>query len=139
MWERANELSEESLAIARELGDKWVMVRSLGSLGARAGLRGDYARAGLLYEGSLALNQALGDKRGIALSLDWLGGLAWRQGELGNASRLLKESAALFRCSRGEVDSGCITEPVGAGGPSSGRPRAGGSDAGGEPGSLPGV
>ena len=65
----ARALSEESLAIWRELGDKAGIATSLNNLGWVAYHQGDYAAAHALHQESLALRRALGDKRGIAYAL----------------------------------------------------------------------
>jgi tetratricopeptide (TPR) repeat protein len=66
-------LHEESLAIKRELGDKWGIASSLGNLGILAADQGDYALARALHEESLGLRRELGDRLGVALSVINLG------------------------------------------------------------------
>jgi predicted ATPase/DNA-binding SARP family transcriptional activator/Tfp pilus assembly protein PilF len=87
----------ESLAIARELGDKREIAHSLNSLGDLAISRGDLRDARALYAESLALHQELKDQRGIAITLGNLGDLALRQGDLPDARTLVEESLLSWR------------------------------------------
>jgi predicted ATPase/DNA-binding SARP family transcriptional activator len=87
----------ESLAIARELGDKREIAHSLNSLGDLAISRGDLRDARALYAESLALHQELKDQRGIAITLGNLGDLALRQGDLPGARTLVEESLLSWR------------------------------------------
>jgi hypothetical protein len=87
----------ESLALRRELGDKWGIANTLDLLGDLAGEQGDYAAAqGLLAE-SLILQRELGDKWGIANTLDCLGRVAQAAGDYAAARALFVESLLLRR------------------------------------------
>jgi tetratricopeptide (TPR) repeat protein len=68
----ARALYEESLAIRRELGDRFGIAGSLNDLGDVVCKQGDYPAAGALYEESLAINRELGDRSGIPYSLEGL-------------------------------------------------------------------
>jgi predicted ATPase/class 3 adenylate cyclase len=93
----ARSLHEESLAIKRELGDKWGIASSLNNLGIIAQEQGDYTAARSLYEEDLTLFRELGDKRGIASSLNNLGIVAQEQCDYLSARSLYKESLGLRR------------------------------------------
>lgn len=87
-YAEARRLSEESLALRRELGDKWGITYALNNLGLVARDEGDYATARALYEESLALRWDLKFKQGIAESLDALAQLAYQQHQRKRAVRL---------------------------------------------------
>jgi hypothetical protein len=64
---------EESLAIHRELGNRYGIAVSLSNLGYVALNQGDYPNARALLEESLAIRRELGDRYGIPYSLEGLG------------------------------------------------------------------
>ena len=96
-YAQARVLHEESLAIFRELGDKYGVAHSLNDLGSLARNHGDYAQARLLYEESLTIGRELGERRGIAYSLNHLGNLTAEQGDYSEASVLYEESLTIRR------------------------------------------
>jgi non-specific serine/threonine protein kinase len=96
-YAHAKYLLEVSLALYREIGDKWNVALSLGHLGFLASYQLDYGRAVALGEESLTLFRELGDKWGIANSLNILGFVAQDQGDYGKAVTLCEESLALSR------------------------------------------
>lgn len=89
---------QESLALARELGDKQSIAAALNNLGlvAEYGLN-DYLEAHVLYEESLAIRRELGNKRGIAAVLNNLANVADYEGNYSRARTLHKESLILGR------------------------------------------
>jgi predicted ATPase/DNA-binding SARP family transcriptional activator len=89
-------LFEESLALFKELDDRWSAARALRGLGWVARSMGDYERAGRLVEDSLAIRRNLGDQRGIADSLLLLGNILCRQDRYGRGERLLREAITLY-------------------------------------------
>lgn len=93
----ARSLFEESLAIARELGDRNGIATSLTNLGNIAYALSDYAAARILYEESLKIARKGGHKKSIAHSLDDLGRTASVQGDYASAQSLLEESLTLHR------------------------------------------
>jgi predicted ATPase/DNA-binding SARP family transcriptional activator len=93
----ARALSEESLAIFRELGDRRGIALSLNYLGYVPPDRGNEAAKRALFEESLSIFREMGDKLGIADSLLNLGNLAAEQGEHEAAQMLVEESLAIFR------------------------------------------
>src|SRR4030066_340334 len=56
---------EESLALCREVGDKWGAAFSLRGLGARAGSQSEREQAKALLDESMSLFRELGDPWGI--------------------------------------------------------------------------
>ena len=80
-YPRAGALSEEALALERELGDKRGTASSLNNLGNVASDQGDYLQAMALHKEALALQRELGDKGGAAGSLNNLGIVARKQGD----------------------------------------------------------
>jgi predicted ATPase/class 3 adenylate cyclase/Tfp pilus assembly protein PilF len=95
--ERAKGLSEASLALSRELGDKRGIAASLNTLGFVAWRRGDYPAVRALLEESLAVWRELGDPSRIAGSLSNLGVVTMDQGDYGTARALLGEALVLNR------------------------------------------
>ena len=93
----AHALHEESLAIRREMGDRWGIAGSLNSLGNVAYEQGDYPAAHALFEEGLAIRRELGARWGIARSLNILGIVAYEQGDYPAARALYKESLAIRR------------------------------------------
>ena len=93
----ARVMHEESLAIKRELGNKFGIATSLSNLGSVAADQGDYGGARVLYEESLTIVRELGNKSGIATSLHGLGNVAKNEGDYGRARVLLEESLGIRR------------------------------------------
>ena len=96
-YERAVALSEGSLALYRQLGDRRGIALSLYPLGNVAWSRGDMTLARALKEEALALHKELGDSGYIALSLFSLGLLESSQGAYERARALFEESLAIDR------------------------------------------
>ena len=93
----AQALTEEALAIRRELGDRQSIAHSLIHAGTNKWVfERDYTTARTLYEESLAIYRELDRKIGIAYVRHNLGNLALEQGEYSVAYPLLKESLAIL-------------------------------------------
>jgi tetratricopeptide (TPR) repeat protein len=92
---RAVALHEESLALRRELGDKWGIASSLGNLGLVAFERGDYARAVALLEEGLALARDIGAKHRVTECLEGLATVAGALDQPERAARLFGTADAL--------------------------------------------
>jgi predicted ATPase/class 3 adenylate cyclase/DNA-binding CsgD family transcriptional regulator len=91
-------LAEESLALARAVGDELGIARALGQLGRLAGFTYESARARALLEESVALCQELGNHWYLGWSLLALASFAdARQGELVKAQAHYEEALALWR------------------------------------------
>jgi tetratricopeptide (TPR) repeat protein len=96
-YERAAELSEQSLALWEELGDVSGTARSLLSLGTVAAEQGDHERAISLSERAAELYRESGEHRGHALAVSNLGGIALEQGDYAKAAALSEEAYGLFQ------------------------------------------
>jgi predicted ATPase/transcriptional regulator with XRE-family HTH domain len=94
--------ADESLALARALGEETLCVIALSSLGCVALDRADYDHAMPLLEESLTRARAAADSWGMAVALINLGLLTGLRGDYGRARELLEESLALGRA-RGDV------------------------------------
>ena len=94
---RKEALCQESLALAREVGDKELIADSIFYLGSAALNQSDIRRAIELWEESLALFRELKNKRKIAQLINQLGYGALKQGDYSRAQTLLEECLTLFR------------------------------------------
>jgi predicted ATPase/class 3 adenylate cyclase len=90
-------LFEESLALARELGDQKGIVGALYGLGLVPMIRGDFDAATARLEESLVVSRNLEDKWSMALTLAQMGVVARRKGDYAKAVALCEESLAMFR------------------------------------------
>jgi tetratricopeptide (TPR) repeat protein len=88
---------EESLAIRRDLGDRFGIALSLSNLGHVALDQGDFPAARALLEEGLAIRRDLGDRFSIATSLSNLGLVALHESDYAGARALLGESLAIRR------------------------------------------
>ena len=93
----ARALSEESLAVRRELGDEKEIALALGNLGIIAYRQGDYEAARSLSEESLGMLRKLGDKRGVAADLNNLANVAFDQRDYEKAHQLFSESRDIWQ------------------------------------------
>ncbi|MFL5733808.1 MAG: ATP-binding protein, partial [Chloroflexia bacterium] len=93
--EAARALCEESLALSREIGDKWGISRSLSRLGVVAYFDEDFANAGVMLEESVAVGRAIGDMGGIAWSLYLLGLVVREQSDHTRARSLTEQALAI--------------------------------------------
>jgi predicted ATPase/class 3 adenylate cyclase len=94
---RAEALCEQSLALYRELGDKFGIALSLNVLASLHMYRGDYGRAIALLEQSLALCRELDHRWLIAATLSTLARTLRPRGDYERAKALLEESLILWR------------------------------------------
>ena len=88
---------EEALSIAREAGDKHLIVYPSLILGSVRVNQGDSEAAHSLFAESLSLVKELGDAWGEALTLFTLGSVAYRLGDLATARAHLEESLRRFQ------------------------------------------
>jgi predicted ATPase/DNA-binding SARP family transcriptional activator/DNA-binding CsgD family transcriptional regulator len=93
--EQAMALLEESLAISRELGDKWVEAACLLSLGNAATLRGEPNQAMMLLREGIAMWVEFESKPNVAAGLEGLAEAVSALGEELRAVRLWGAAAAL--------------------------------------------
>ncbi|MGH7339359.1 MAG: tetratricopeptide repeat protein, partial [Candidatus Rokuibacteriota bacterium] len=94
---RANELLEESVGIARSLGDKMLLTKALSFLGVAQTNQGDLAGAKRSHAESVAIARELGDKLELAGSLHNLADMYRAEGDLNGAGILYEESLGLAR------------------------------------------
>jgi tetratricopeptide (TPR) repeat protein len=87
----------ESLALYRQLGDKWGMTEALNGLALLATMRGDRVAARTLLEESLGLSRSMGDLRGAAKTLSNLAQLTIEMGDLEEAEAMQTEALGTFR------------------------------------------
>jgi non-specific serine/threonine protein kinase len=90
-------LAEESLAIARGLGDRVLVARTLNNVAFLLIRVGESAAGQARCDEALALNRELGDTRGIAVALQNLAVVAALRGEHDRAGALYEESLELRR------------------------------------------
>ena len=100
--ERARSLYEDSLAIARQLGDEPWTASSLHRIGWVDQLLGDLEEGRRKSEESLALFRKVGDRRGTMYPLRNLGWIANSRGEYATAEQCFEEA---LRASREAGDS----------------------------------
>ena len=93
-YPRSTARYEESLTIARSLGDKRAIAMALDGLAHEAQRVGRVTEARPLIEESVALLREVGDEPSIARSL---GGLAWLAGNYAKARALWNENLAIRR------------------------------------------
>ena len=96
-YPQAQQLYEQSLQIAQELGDRAGVAGSLHQLGMLLQAQGEYAQAQKLYEQSLQIKQELGNRAGVAGSLHHLGNLLYLQGEYAQAQKLYEQSLQILQ------------------------------------------
>jgi DNA-binding CsgD family transcriptional regulator len=87
----AGSLGEESLELAEEVGDDWLIAWALHLLGLAAYIAADYPTARKYYTRSLAIRRELGFQEGISILLQLLGLVAVREGDLRQAHTLFRE------------------------------------------------
>ena len=90
-------LLEESLALARELEDAWLMVGGPQQPGRAGVLSGRIRRAAALLAESIALARAVGEKWSLFNSLYTLALVALGRGDAGEAGAHLREGLTLCR------------------------------------------
>jgi predicted ATPase/DNA-binding NarL/FixJ family response regulator len=93
----AETLCEESLAVARGLGDRRVAADALSGLALAAQRARRPKSAGGMYAEALATYRELGDKGAVARSLEGVGMSAYWAGDYEAARQPLDESLVLFR------------------------------------------
>jgi predicted ATPase/DNA-binding CsgD family transcriptional regulator len=96
-YERSVVLSEEGLALFREIGDDAGAVVALYVLGAAALFQNDLERATILTEEAVTLQRASGDSVGMARSLPILGAVAQLGRDYERAVALHEEGVSLAR------------------------------------------
>ena len=95
--EPATALSEESLSLAREIGDARTASVALSNLAEAASSRDDHELAAELFEDALGLRRDVGDRRNIANALLNLGRTELARGRYEHATTILEEGLQLAR------------------------------------------
>jgi predicted ATPase/DNA-binding SARP family transcriptional activator len=95
--EQAESFLEESLALARELGDAPGMARATLSLGVIAVSHSDYERATQLNKETIELARAADERRVLSTAINNLGDLALHRGQYDDAAYWTREAVALAR------------------------------------------
>jgi len=91
-------LLEESLALAREVGDPWILANALHEFGSFKGQwQGDFKSARPFLEESLALYRVLKDHHELFYTLLRLIEVRWSEGNFLQAEALAREGLALAR------------------------------------------
>ncbi len=88
---------EESIAIFRAMGDRYMSIQPLGGLGVLLAEQGRLAEGKRYAEESLAIKRELGDRKEISSSLRDLGRIACLERDYDEARALLGEGLALSR------------------------------------------
>ena len=110
---RAEELLNESLVLARRIGDKSGAAFCLSLLGLEACRISNYKQAQQRAEESLTLSRELGSLEGIAGSLAVLGLVAREAREPAKAAAYMTESLAYFRQIGDQVGAGLVLTNLG--------------------------
>jgi predicted ATPase/DNA-binding SARP family transcriptional activator len=97
--ERAEQLKEEALPIARRRADDRAFAAISTELGEIALARGDLERARERHTEALALRRSIGQPKGIAHALTGLAELELEEGNAGEAAQLLQEVVSFARAS----------------------------------------
>ncbi len=98
-YEQAQKLSNQSLVLCRNLGDKSKTAAILNVLGQIAAWQSNYLEARTLEEEALILLRSEDDIWGVASTLGMLASVATIQGDYIKARELAEESLAIFRAS----------------------------------------
>jgi predicted ATPase/DNA-binding SARP family transcriptional activator len=93
----ARSLSEESLAIGRELGDRWNTALALTGMGYTVSSEGNLAAARSLLEEGLTIWREVGDLWGIDRALHALGWVAFSRRDFGAARAICQECLRVRR------------------------------------------
>jgi predicted ATPase/DNA-binding CsgD family transcriptional regulator len=94
--DRAQELREVGLALAKQLGDEVQTADALNGLAFVIRRRGEFARARAMHQEALELYRKLDDGWGISRSMDLLGRAAAFQGDFEAALPLLREGLSMW-------------------------------------------
>jgi predicted ATPase len=96
-FESARRFFEQSLELARALGDEGRIGAALANLGNLALFRQDFVEARALYEEAAELWRRVGHTRRLAVALENLGCVALGEGDVDGAVALLEEARDLAR------------------------------------------
>jgi predicted ATPase/class 3 adenylate cyclase/DNA-binding CsgD family transcriptional regulator len=88
---------QESLALSRQLGDKFTLAEGLQNLGGLMMQQGKFDEAGVIIEEDLALRRQINDLDGMGTALIELGEIAFFQGKPAEAEQYFADSLECFR------------------------------------------
>jgi predicted ATPase/transcriptional regulator with XRE-family HTH domain len=111
--DQAVELSEQSLAASREVGDPGDVAAALYTLGLEALVRGQYAQATEFLEESRRLFIAAKDRRGGYWALRHLSSVLYRRGRMIEAASLAEEGLAVVRAGGSSAEIGGLLHTLG--------------------------
>ena len=109
----AAELSEEGVALFRQVGDEWGLGVGLHFLGL-AIVQTDVSRARDCFQESIAIFGPLGGKGDIAMPFRGMGLLSYLNGEFAQARQYFEESASLFRSNGDAWSSSMVMHDLGS-------------------------
>jgi tetratricopeptide (TPR) repeat protein len=112
-YDRATSLLEQSLALAKELNDRPLLIRIYQNLGRTKMFSGDHTGAVELGEKGLTLAREMGDRWAIGYLSYHLGITAARQGDYARAEVHLLEALAVCRELKLEVNATKTLNPLG--------------------------
>ncbi len=104
-YEKGRAYLEESLKLAREAKEKWMIGVTLGTQGWIALRLGEFEQVRQLLGESVSVRQEIGDKGGVAWCLEKLAESATLQGETEKAARILGKAASLRLSINSQVNS----------------------------------
>jgi predicted ATPase/DNA-binding SARP family transcriptional activator len=93
----ANQLSEASLFLFREMNDSWGTANAMSSMGWAAMSSGNYSKARELFLESLTIRHSLGDQRGIIDSLGGLTFTAFFAGQYKGAEEYIRQTISFLQ------------------------------------------
>ncbi|MEK7765234.1 MAG: tetratricopeptide repeat protein, partial [bacterium] len=96
LFDAAERLCREMLALAEDLGERLAYALALQLLGKITVAMGKYAEGQKHAQGALERLRALADAHGIGLALETLGVCAWRMGNHAEARRMIGEALAVY-------------------------------------------
>ena len=112
-YDRATQFYEQTLTLAREIGDMKRLAGAINNLGLIAKQRGDYARAESLITEYLEMQRAWGDQKRVAMALCNLSDAPLYQGDLERAQALCEESLGIFHALGDEWSASVVAEHLG--------------------------
>ena len=93
----ARRLNDESIALFRELGDRWSLGQLLNNQACVLADQHEFVGARALLAESLRIRRQLGDRAGLALSLNTLADVLIDEGDHAAAVPTIDESLAIYR------------------------------------------
>ncbi len=114
LYNSAQKHYQQTLILAKELGDHSYEGYALGSLGNIYHAQGQLLQAAIAFEKSLKISREIDDQSSEGMALESLGGVYWSQERLSDAERACKEAAQIFRKLGDRVSEGSTLGNLGA-------------------------